>query len=65
MIGWAMMEIIRDKALFQVIKAEVSTVFVADPTSRKHKLDVAKLVELPLLQSVYVMIRCVCKVCLL
>lgn len=41
------MEIIRDKKLFQAVRTEASTAF------RNGQLDIKKLVELPLLQSVY------------
>ena len=45
--GWAIMEIIRDKTLFQLIRNEASSAFT------NGELDIKKLVELPLLQSVY------------
>jgi cytochrome P450 len=45
--GWAMIEIIKDKALLQAIRAEVS------PAFSNSKIDIKKLTELPLLQSVY------------
>jgi cytochrome P450 len=41
------MEIIRDKALFQAIRNEASSAFT------DGRLNIRKLVELPLLQSVY------------
>ena len=44
-----MIELIKDKSLFAAIRAEVSTALGAD-----GKLDVKKVSELPLLQSVYV-----------
>lgn len=49
--GWALIEIIKDKSLFQAIRAEASTAL--DPSSKERKLDTKKLRELPLLQSVY------------
>ena len=45
--GWAIMEIISDKALFQAIRNEAWSAFT------NGELDIRKLVELPLLQSVY------------
>jgi cytochrome P450 len=49
---WALIELIKDKSLFSALRAEVSTAL--DRSSKEKKLDVRKLAELPLLQSVYV-----------
>ena len=51
MTCWALIELIKDKSLFAALRAEVSTAL--DQSSKKSKLDVGKLSELPLLQSVY------------
>ncbi|KAH6659053.1 cytochrome P450 [Truncatella angustata] len=50
---WMMMEIIRDPELLQAIREEVSQAEVIDE-SEGRSLDYRKLVQLPLLQSVYV-----------
>jgi cytochrome P450 len=46
---WALIELIKDKSLFAAIRAEITTALDVN-----GKLDVKKLAELPLLQSVYV-----------
>jgi cytochrome P450 len=48
---WALIEIIKNKSLFQAIRAEASIAW--DSSSTGRKLNVKKLRELPLLQSVY------------
>ena len=45
--GWALMEIVRDKDLFQAIRTEAATAF------SNGQLDIKTLVELPFLQSVF------------
>lgn len=53
MTTWALIELIKDKALFAALRAEVSTAL--DPSSSdRRKFDVHKLRDLPLLQSIYV-----------
>ncbi|EXF77052.1 hypothetical protein CFIO01_01699 [Colletotrichum fioriniae PJ7] len=51
---WAVMEVIKDRSLFQAVREEVDSVSVTDPKTGKPTFDVAKLVTLPLLQSIYV-----------
>jgi cytochrome P450 len=46
-----LIEIIKDKALFQAVRAEASKAL--DSSSKERKLDPKKLRELPLLQSIY------------
>lgn len=52
--AWAVMEVIKDRSLFQAVREEVDSVSVTDPKTGKPTFDVAKLVTLPLLQSIYV-----------
>ncbi|KAI3528664.1 hypothetical protein CSPX01_16066 [Colletotrichum filicis] len=52
--AWAVMEVIKDRSLFQAVRQEVDSVSIIDPKTGKRTFDVAKLVTLPLLQSIYV-----------
>ncbi|KAL2877049.1 hypothetical protein SGCOL_007670 [Colletotrichum sp. CLE4] len=52
--AWAVMEVIKDRALFQAVRHEVDAVTITDPKTGKPTFDVGKLVTLPLLQSIYV-----------
>ncbi|KAK1991888.1 cytochrome P450 [Colletotrichum falcatum] len=51
---WAIMEVVKDPSLFKAVREEVQEALVTDPGTGKPTLDVAKLVTLPLLQSVFV-----------
>ncbi len=51
--AWALIEIIKDKDLFNAVRAEASNAFDLDPMSQKKRLNIKQLVELPLLQSIY------------
>src|SRR6187402_701233 len=47
-----MIEIIKDKTLFKAVRAAASTALISEPGS-PQKIDLAKLAEIPLLQSIY------------
>ncbi|EQB47416.1 hypothetical protein CGLO_13426 [Colletotrichum gloeosporioides Cg-14] len=51
---WAMIEIIRDAALFQAVSDEALGAFTTDPTNGTRQIDASKLINLPLMQSLYV-----------
>jgi cytochrome P450 len=50
---WVLMELVRDKDLFNEIRAEVKTTIIKDPMTGKETIDTHKLMGLPLLQSVF------------
>ncbi|KAI1178072.1 cytochrome P450 [Nemania sp. FL0916] len=51
---WAMIELIRDPELLRDIREETETVYTVDPETGSRRIDARKLVNLPLLQSLYV-----------
>ncbi|KAI1100576.1 putative cytochrome P450 [Jackrogersella minutella] len=50
---WMLMELFKDPSLFQAVREEVATAEVAHSEMHTGKLDVDKLVTLPLLQSIF------------
>jgi cytochrome P450 len=52
-IGWCLIELIKDPALFAAVREEVDTAFDIDSTSGFRRVDLKKLADLPLLQSIY------------
>ncbi|KAF4775274.1 hypothetical protein HER10_EVM0008585 [Colletotrichum scovillei] len=52
--AWAVMEVVKDRSLFQAVRQEVDSVSIIDPKTGKPTFDVGELVTLPLLQSIYV-----------
>lgn len=54
MATWGVIELARDPDLFQAVREEVLKAYVTDPTTGKRTIDAQKLLELPLLQSIYV-----------
>lgn len=53
-VGWCLMEIIKDPSLFRAVRAEVAKAIVTDPSTNKRTIDVQILIASPLLQSIYV-----------
>ncbi|KAH8890157.1 cytochrome P450 [Thozetella sp. PMI_491] len=51
---WGIMELAKDPALFQAVRAEVATAYVTDPVTGERLIDPQKMLSLPLLQSVYI-----------
>ncbi|KAI0199881.1 putative cytochrome P450 [Astrocystis sublimbata] len=50
---WMLMEIVQDTSLLKAVRDEVESAKTLDPVTGKKKLDVQKLVSLPLLQSIW------------
>lgn len=50
---WCMMEIVSDPSLLAAVRAEVLTAYDTDPETGAKSMDTAKILKLPLLQSVY------------
>ncbi|KAH7318291.1 cytochrome P450 [Stachybotrys elegans] len=51
--AWMLMEILADASLLQAVREEVATAVTTDAETGKLKVDSQKLVELPLLQSIW------------
>jgi cytochrome P450 len=50
---WVILEIVKDPDLLQAVREEVATVCLRDPETGSLTVDVEKLIQLPLLQSVF------------
>jgi len=53
MTGWLMIHLIQDKALFDAVREAVRSSVIIDPKTGKMNLDMTKLIDVPLLQSLY------------
>ncbi|KAI8944150.1 cytochrome P450 [Xylaria longipes] len=51
---WAMIELIKDPELFRAVREEIDTVYTLDPETDSRRINARKLVNLPLMQSLYV-----------
>lgn len=51
---WAMVELIKDPELFRDVREEIDTVYTIDPETGSRCINARKLVNLPLMQSLYV-----------
>ncbi|KAK2036533.1 cytochrome P450 [Colletotrichum somersetense] len=51
---WALMEALRDHKLLEALREEALQTIIKDPTTGERSFDMAKLVSMPLLQSVYI-----------
>ncbi|RYP60258.1 hypothetical protein DL769_008192 [Monosporascus sp. CRB-8-3] len=52
--GWALMEIIKDRELFQAVREEALQSFEMDVETGERKVNAQKLISGPLLQSIYI-----------
>lgn len=50
---WALIEIFCDAALLQAVRQEIKSTYITDPGTPPHIVDIQKVVNLPLLQSVF------------
>jgi cytochrome P450 len=53
MTAWFIIHLIQDKTLFQQVRDAAMTACTIDPTTGEKRLDVKKLGEIPLFQSIY------------
>ncbi|GAP85198.2 putative cytochrome P450 [Rosellinia necatrix] len=51
---WAMIELVRDPELLRAVREEIGTVCEVDPGTGARHIDAQRLVNLPLMQSLYV-----------
>ncbi|TDZ21502.1 25-hydroxycholesterol 7-alpha-hydroxylase [Colletotrichum orbiculare MAFF 240422] len=51
---WCMMELLKDRSLFEAVRAEALQALIIDPKTGKKDFDARKLVSMPLMQSIYV-----------
>ncbi|KAK0657811.1 cytochrome P450 [Cercophora newfieldiana] len=51
--GWALMEIVQDRQLWRAVQEEAESAFEVNPGTGKRKLNIHKMMGLPILQSVY------------
>ncbi|KAJ5462939.1 hypothetical protein N7475_007883, partial [Penicillium sp. IBT 31633x] len=52
--AWAMIELIKDRTLFEAVRTEAMGAYTTDPTTGARRIDAQKLINLPLLQSLYI-----------
>ncbi|KAK1997997.1 cytochrome P450 [Colletotrichum falcatum] len=50
---WALMEALRDPTLLEALRSEALQAIIKNPTTGERSFDTAKLVSMPLMQSVY------------
>ncbi|OHW97251.1 cytochrome p450 family protein [Colletotrichum incanum] len=50
---WALMEVLQDPELFEAVRGEALQTMIRDPTTGERCFDTAKLVAMPLMQSIY------------
>ncbi|GKT43291.1 uncharacterized protein ColSpa_03472 [Colletotrichum spaethianum] len=51
---WAMIEVIKDASLFQAVRDESLSAYTTDPVTGERRIDAKRLINLPLMQSLYV-----------
>ncbi|GKT94837.1 cytochrome P450 family protein [Colletotrichum tofieldiae] len=51
---WALMEALQDPKLFEAVREEALQTMTRDPTTGERCFDTAKLVSMPLMQSIYI-----------
>lgn len=49
-----MIELIKDRTLFEAVRTEAMGAYTTDPTTGARRIDAQKLINLPLLQSLYI-----------
>ncbi|CDM29517.1 hypothetical protein DTO013E5_5153 [Penicillium roqueforti] len=51
---WAMIELIKDRTLFEAVRTEAMEAYITDTNTGAKRIDAQKLINLPLLQSLYI-----------